>query len=667
MTQTVTGSAAVDGGDPEVRPQDDLFGHVNGSWWRSVEIPPDLPMAGDFVWLGVQTEADIDAILREAAELSLSAPAARTSPLAAPGTPLQQVGDLYRSFLSTDHVEERGAEPLTDLLAAAAAVVTPPQLVELFGRLAAVGVPGAFDVQVRTDDRQADRYVAYLSQAGLGLPDETYYRQEPFNAVLPAYRNHIAAMLRLLGDDPAAATAAADRVVALETRIAAVHWDRVAVRDVVRGYTLLDADEFAVTAPALDLTAWLRGAGADEGLLPEIVVRQPSFAAGLSELLGDAELPSWRDWLRFHIVRSYAGYLSAPFVDEHFEFYGRTLTGSAELKPRWKRAVALTNQVLGEAVGKLYVERHFPPESKTRMEILVGNLIEAYRRDIESLDWMGPQTRQRALDKLGQLRTKIGYPTRWRDYSTIEIRPDDLVGNVMRARAFESARELGKLGQPVDPDEWFMTPQTVNAYYSPGTHEICFPAAILRPPFFHPDADDAYNYGGIGAVIGHEIGHAFDDQGSRYDGAGNLADWWTDDDRARFQLRADRLIAQYDQFEPRDQPGFRVNGGLTVGENIGDLGGLQIGLQAYLISRDGSVPPVIAGLTGVQRVFTSWALCWRLKARAELGAQLLAVDPHAPAEFRANVARNLDEFHEAYRTEPGDGMWLDPPDRVRIW
>jgi putative endopeptidase len=650
------GNVEVDGGDEQIRPQDDLFGHVNGQWLETIEIAPDLPMAGHAIELVLQAEAHVRDILEEAAQAKAEAQ-----------TPRQQVGDLYTSFMDEDTVESLGAEPLAGLLEQIAAISSIADLAGTLGALARYDVGGAFDAYVNTDDRRSDRYIVNVTQGGIGLPDEAYYRDDAFAETRAAYQSHIAAMLGLLGDDEQTAAGAAMRILALETRLAAGHWDNVTTRDVVKAYNLTSYDDLKAAAPAFDFPAWLGAAGADESALAEVIVRQPSYLTAMSEALTDAPLEDWKDWLRFHLVSSLAPYLSTPFVEENFAFYGRTLTGAPELKVRWKRAVALSNQLLGEAVGEVYVAEHFPPEAKARMESLVANLVEAYRRDIEQLDWMGPDTREKALTKLSQFRPKIGYPAKWRDYSSVQIRPDDLVGNVLRGRAFETDRQIAKLGRPVDKDEWFMVPQTVNAYYNPGMNEICFPAAILQPPFFDPDADAALNYGGIGAVIGHEIGHGFDDQGSQYDGEGNLVDWWTETDRSRFKERADKLIAQYDGFEPRALPGKTVNGGLTVGENIGDLGGLQIALQAYLISLEGAEPPVLDGLSGQQRVFTNWARCWRIKVREALATQLLAVDPHSPAEFRANVVRNLDEFHAAYKTAPGDGLWLDPAERVRIW
>ncbi len=396
-------------------------------------------------------------------------------------------------------------------------------------------------------------------------------------------------------------------------------------------------------------------------------MRQPSFLPALSEALTEVPLDDWKVWLTFHFTSEAAPFLSKSFVEENFDFYARTLSGTEEMRDRWKRGADLCGSAVGEAVGAEYVARVFPPEAKAQMDDLVDNLVEAYRISIGRLEWMSEETRERALEKLGQFRRKIGYPDAWRDYSTLDIVRDDLLGNVRRASAFETDRQLHKIGAPVDRGEWFMTPQTVNAYYNPGVNEICFPAAILRPPFFDAGADPALNYGGIGAVIGHEIGHGFDDQGSQYDGEGNLANWWTDDDRARFTELADKLIAQYDGFEPRTLPGHHVNGALTVGENIGDLGGLTIALLAYELSLRGGDAPVIDGLTGRERVLRNWALIWRIKTRPELALQLLSVDPHSPAEFRANIVRNLDEFHDTFATSPSDDLWLEPEDRVRIW
>jgi endothelin-converting enzyme/putative endopeptidase len=461
-------------------------------------------------------------------------------------------------------------------------------------------------------------------------------------------------------------------VLELETRIAKGHWERHETRDVQRTYNLTTHDELRTLLPAFDWSAYAEAvSGSDRAfgdtLLAEVVVRQPSFFTHLQEVLTETPLEAFKELLVVKVLRSTAGYLSSEFVETNFDFYGRTLNGTPELRARWKRGVALVEGAIGEAVGKEYVARHFPPSSKAMMDELVANLLAAYRDSISRLDWMTEETKQRAYRKLETFRPKIGYPDEFRDYSRLEVSAEDLLGNVRAVAAFENDRELGKIGGPVDRDEWFMLPQHVNAYYNPGMNEICFPAAILQAPFFDADAEPAENYGGIGAVIGHEVGHGFDDQGSQYDERGNMENWWTAEDREAFQARADKLIKQYDGFEPAELPGEHVNGALTVGENIGDLGGITIALKAYLISLEGQEAPVVDGLTGQQRVFLNFAHVWRSKRRKEQMLQLITVDPHSPAEFRANIVRNLDEFVEAFDVRPGDGLWLDPEDRVRIW
>jgi putative endopeptidase len=472
-------------------------------------------------------------------------------------------------------------------------------------------------------------------------------------------------MLRLVEEpDP---EDAAPRIMALETALAAGHWTAVDSRDALKTYNKRTRAQLDELAPALAWGEWLATFKAPEGSFDQVVVRQPEALETAGRLLGEIPLADWKAWLVFHHVRAAAAFLSSRFVDADFAFYGTKLSGIPELRERWKRGVSVVEGGLGEAVGRLYVALHFPPEHKAHMQRLVGWLVEAYRVDIEALDWMSPETRRRALEKLDQFTPKIGYPDRWRDYSALEIDPDDLLGNVRRADAFETDRNLAKLGEEIDRDEWHMTPQTVNAYYNPGMNEIVFPAAILRSPFFDPEADDAVNFGGIGAVIGHEIGHGFDDQGSRYDGRGNLVDWWTDADRAGFDERAQALIAQYDGFVPEGLDGHHVNGALTVGENIGDLGGITIAHKAYRLSLEGAEAPELDGLTGSQRVFLGWGQVWRTVVRDAEQIRRLAIDPHSPPEFRANVVRNLDEFHEAFDVAEGDAMWLDEKHRVRIW
>ena len=662
MTQEIGSAAAHDAQhvDGSIRPQDDLFGHVNGTWFATAEFRPDLSTIGGFMDLILEAEAEVGEILREASEAAASGVAPR-------GSDRQKIGDLFASFMDEDRVEALGYGPLAADLAAIDALQNLKGLPGLLGRFQREDLGGLVRCYVKTDDRRSDRYIVNMAQGGLGLPDESYYRDDAFAEHRAKYVAHVAAMLRLVGRSATQAEDEAGRLMALETRLAAAHWDRVRCRDVLATYNLTTLDELRASAPVFDWAGWIAALGGTEDQFAEVVVRQPSFLPALSEVLAEASLDDWKIWLTFHLIRGAAPYLSRAFVDAHFEFYLRTLTGAEEQRDRWKRGVQLCNGAIGEAVGAEYVARVLPPEARAEMEELVGNLLEAYRVSIGRLDWMGAETRARALEKLTQFRSKIGYPNTWRDYSALEIARDDLIGNVRRADAFETARQLRKIGAPVDRDEWFMTPQTVNAYYNPGSNEICFPAAILRPPFFQAGADPALNYGGIGAVIGHEIGHGFDDQGSQYDGDGNLVNWWTDEDRAQFKVRADKLIAQYDGFEPRGMPGRNVNGALTVGENIGDLGGLTIALLAYELSLRGKAPPVIDGLSGRQRLFQNWAYVWRVKRRPELALQLLSVDPHAPAEFRANIVRNLDEFHAAYATSPSDALWLDPTDRVRIW
>ncbi len=641
--------------DHDVRPQDDLFGHTNGRWLATAEIPADRGRYGTFDVLREQAEGHVRDLI---AEVASGSPAV--------GTVAAKVGDAYASFMDEAAVEARGTAPLEPLLEAVRSVRDRASLLAALGHLFRVGVGGPAIAFVNTDDRDPDRYVVYLEQGGLGLPDESYYREEAHAATLAAYGPHVARMLTLAGwPDPAGA---AERVVALETRLAAGHWDKVTNRDPVKTYTLVDREGLTALAPEIDWAAWLSGLGAPESILDAVVVRQPGHLAALGRALDEVSVETWRDWLAWHVVHEFAPYLTAALVEENFEFYGRTLSGVPEMRDRWKRGVAFVEGALGEAVGQLYVERHFPPHAKAAMEALVDNLVEAFRRRFTDLPWMGEQTRTEAIAKLEAFTPKIGYPDQWRDYSALQIAADDLVGNVIRASSFETDRHLAKLGGPVDRSEWFMTPQTVNAYYNPGMNEIVFPAAILQPPFFDVDADDAANYGGIGAVIGHEVGHGFDDSGSQFDGDGRLRDWWTEADRTNFTARADALIAQFDTLEARDAPGHHVNGALTVGENIGDLCGLAIGHAAYRIAveRSGAEPAVLDDATGDQRFFLGWAQIWRGKAREAEAIRLLALDPHAPMDQRGNVARNLDEFHEAFGTQPGDGMWLEPGARVRI-
>jgi putative endopeptidase len=646
--------------NPQIRPQDDLFRHVNGRWLDSAEIPEDRAVYGTFHKLRDEAEAQLKAILDDVG-------AAARAGDNAPGSEAQKVGDLFAAFMAEETIDRLGAEPISEQLAQVEAITDLPGLIRTLGQLDRAGVGGPFGYFVNGDAKQSDRYVMYLNQGGLSLPDESYYREATFEEIRSEFVGHVERMLKL-AQVPGDAQEAAARIMALESRLASSHWDRVSSRDATRTYTKLDRAGLQALSPQFDWTAWVDGLAVPQSAFDEVVVRQPSYFTGLGAALAELPLEDWKAWLRWRVVHSAASLLSAPFVEENFAFYGRTLTGAPQLRERWKRGVAVVESALGEAVGKLYVERHFPAEAKERMVELVEHLVEAYRQSIAGLDWMSEETRGRALEKLATFTPKIGYPDVWRDYSSLEIVPGDLVGNLRRAGEFELAREMDKVGGPVDRDEWFMTPQTVNAYYNPLMNEIVFPAAILQPPFFDSEADDAANYGAIGAIIGHEIGHGFDDQGSKYDGDGNLHDWWTDADRAEFEKRTAVLIEQYDVLEPRQTPGHHVNGALTVGENIGDLGGLSIAYTAYLIALGGAAAPDLDGLTGAQRFFISWAQGWRGKGRDTEVIRRLSLDPHSPEEFRCNaVVRNIDAFHTAFDVSENDELWLAPDQRVRIW
>ncbi|THG32612.1 peptidase M13 [Glaciibacter flavus] len=644
--------------DDSIRPQDDLFRHVNGSWMARTEIPSDKARWGSFYVLHEAAEQAVHDIIVESADKTDG----RTDEE-------RKVGDLFASFMDDERIESLGAAPIAEQLALAASVHSVPDLLSALGSLEHDGVSGFAQLFVDNDPGNPERYLVFVEQGGIGLPDESYFREDSFAEIRDAYRAHLERMFGLAGMSDAAERA--ERVFTLETDVAGHHWDNVASRDSEKTYNLRTWDEVAaaVAEPAgADLNVWLDAVGAPAGALANVVVRQPEFLTGLGALLVDEHIDAWRDWLSWQIIRSNAAYLSTAFVEANFDFYGRTLSGTPEMRVRWKRGVSLVEGAMGEAVGRIYVERHFPQESKTAMDVLVANLVEAYRQSISQLDWMGEDTRARALEKLGKFTPKIGFPVKWRDYSSLAISSDDLVSNVRATAHYEFDRELGKIGKPLDRDEWFMTPQTINAYYNPGFNEIVFPAAILQYPFFSPERDAAANYGAIGAVIGHEIGHGFDDQGSKFDGDGRLTDWWTEADRAAFDERTASLIAQYDALAPLQVPDHHVNGALTIGENIGDLGGLAIAWKAYVISLDGAEPPVIDGLTGAQRFFLSWAQAWQLKARDAEVIRLLAIDPHSPNEFRCNqIVRNIDEFYSAFGVQESDASWLPSDERVTIW
>lgn len=658
--------------DSTVRPQDDFYRHVNGTWLATHTIPADRPMDGAFHTLRDASEKYARTIAQDAADGSLDDPDAH------------RIATLWTQFLDEDTIEEAGATPLRPDLDAIHACTTHEELAREMGRLMREGIGGLIGAYVGTDPHDSSHYMVSLVQSGIGLPDEAYYREDDYAPIREAYVAHTARLLRLAGvTDP---EGAAKRIMELETQIASHHRDSVSNRDPLLSDNPTLWGQIASLAPGFDWDAWAQGARMPvAGLV--VNVDQPDFLIAAASLWADTDLSVLKEWLSASAIDCHASLLSSDFVNENFDFHGRTLSGTEELRPRWKRALGLIEAYLGEAMGRAWVARHFPPDAKEAMDALVRRLLDAYGESIRGLDWMSEDTKVKALAKLATFNPKIGYPVKWRDYSTLNLDPEaTIVENVRAANAHATDREWAKLGRPVDRDEWYMTPQTVNAYYNPTQNEIVFPAAILQPPFFDTEADDAVNFGAIGAVIGHEIGHGFDDQGSRYDGEGNLSNWWTDEDRAAFEERTHALIDQYDaltpailleQGEESEEGGERtlphVNGALTIGENIGDLGGLTIAWKAWAASlaEQGLTPhtaPVIDGITGPQRFFYSWARAWRTATRPQFARQMLAIDPHSPAEFRCNqVLRNLDTFAEAFDVTPSDKMWLEPSQRVTIW
>ena len=641
--------------DRSVRPQDDLFRHLAGGWLAGDVIPADRARYGSFDALADATEKQVKAIVDElAARQDLAA-----------GSDERKIADLYASFMDEKALERRGTSALRAELAKITALTGKGQLAAVFADLQALGVAQPLGFFINPDARNSTRYVVYLEQGGLGLPDRDYYLKDDarLKEARLAYLGHVQRMLTLAGVSDAKAEA--ERIVELETAIARAQWTKVESRDAIRSYNKIAVKGLAALGAGFDWPAYLGAAGVGDKV-KELIVRQPSYVKGLAKLIDETPLSTWQAYLQWHVIAALAPYLGEDFVTASFDFYGRTLRGIPEDRPRWKRGLALIDESLGEALGRSYVARHFPQQNKLRMESLVANLIGAYRQSITGLDWMGPKTRQQALAKLAKITVKIGYPSRWRDYGALAIERDDLVGNVVRARRFEAQRQVAKLGHPIDRSEWEMTPQTVNAYYNPEMNEIVFPAAILQPPFFDVSADDAANYGAIGAVIGHEISHGFDDQGSHYDGNGNLRDWWTPADHAKFNAKAKALVAQYSAYSP--VAGYNVNGELTLGENIADTSGLAIAYKAYGISLAGKPAPLIDGLSGDQRFCLGFAQVWRSKSRDAEAVRRIKSDPHSPPEFRANgTLSNNDAFYRAFAVQPGDKLYRSPAERVRIW
>jgi predicted metalloendopeptidase len=642
------------GFDKSVRPQDDLFRYVNGAWLTKTEIPADRPVYGTFVQLDEKAEADLYALIEELAGDRNKKP----------GSTAQQVGDFYASFTNEARLNALGADPLQPRLADVDKIATTAQLADAIGRYSVVGLPGAVGGFIEADAGDPTKVALYLVQAGTALPDRDYYlKDDPkFADIRAKYQTYLETVFTLAKRPRAAEDARA--VLALETELAKIQWTQVESRDAVKTYNKYPVSKVVADFPGFDWMAWARPQGLDKAT--EWVISQPSFFRGFAAMVPTTPLETWKAWMSAQIISGLAPYLSREFADARFEFFNKALSGQQEQRQRWKRGVQLINGSMGEALGQLYVAKHFPAASKARMEKMIANLIEAYRQSITELDWMTPDTKKEALAKLAKFSPKIGYPPKWRDYSALRINGDDLVGNVERANRLEHEYQVSKLGRPVNRDEWLMSPQTVNAYYNPVKNEIVFPAAILQPPFFDVTADDAVNYGSIGAVIGHEIGHGFDDQGRRFDGDGKLRDWWKPEDETEFQKRAKLLIEQFNGYSPL--PGMHVNGELTLGENIGDLGGLSIAYKAWKISLAGKPSPTIDGLTGDQRFFMGWAQAWRAKARQEYLQRQVLADPHAWAEFRANgPLGNIQAFYDAFSVKAGDKLFIDPAKRVKIW
>ena len=642
--------------DHTTRPQDDFYRYATGVWSDNTEIPEDQPLFGTFQMLRNLSEEQVKAILEDAA--------------ANPGSGVRQkLGDMYGSFLDEARANEFRVAPIQADLHRIAAIQNLDDLTELIGEFSKQGIPELFGMGVESDPGNPERHVMFIGQGGLSLPDEAYYREEKHAEIRDAFVPFVAEMFEHAGWTAEGALSAANQILAFETKIAAHHWDVVQSRDMEKIYNLTTFDELQKLTPTFSWKRWLEGAEIEKRIFAESVVMMPSFMQGTAEFYVDENLEIIKTWYAFQLINSMAAYLSDDFVNTRFDFYGKKLSGAPELRARWKRAVQAVEGSLGEAIGEIYVEKHFPAEAKEKMDRLVHFLIEAYRESINALSWMSETTKKRAIEKLDKFTPKIGYPVKWRDYSNLEIDRNDLVGNIRRVTAFDMAFELEKIGKPIDKDEWGMTPQTVNAYYHPLRNEIVFPAAILQPPFFNLEAEDAANFGAIGSVIGHEIGHGFDDQGSKFDGDGALKSWWTEEDREAFEKLTRNLIEQYNDLSPRQlDDSHKVNGAFTIGENIGDLGGVAIALKAYFMSLEGKEPEVIEGLTAEQRFFLAYATNWRQKGRDEIMIQRLATDPHSPAEFRANqILRNIDAFYEAFEVTEDDAMWLDKSQRVTIW
>lgn len=644
---------SVENMDTSIRPGDDFFSYVNGKWLEQTELPADKPAYGGFSVLNEEAQEQVKSIIEESATGDF-----------AKGTDEQKVGDLFKSWMDVDTRNARGIEPLKPEFRRIDSIGNYDELALYFAAANRRGYAMPFGLGQDADFKDPTTYMIYAAQSGLGLPDREYYLKDDEKSaeLREKYVAHIEKMFDLAGLPGGAA--AARTIMALEHRLSAEQMKKEDTRDMIALYNKIPVDELDELMPKFNWDGYLAESGLPE--LDGVVVMMRDYMGALDDIIEDTDLDTWKTYLRWAVLNATANRLTTEIDKQNFEFYGKTLAGVEEQEEMWRRGVNVVNRNVGEVVGKVYVNRHFPPEAKERMLKLVGNLVKAYEISIKNLDWMTDETKAQALDKLSKFTPKVGYPDVWRDYSGLSIDSDDLFGNLERAALAEHERAIGRQGGPVDRTEWGMTPQTVNAYYNPPLNEIVFPAAILQPPFFNLEADDAVNYGAIGAVIGHEIGHGFDDSGSTFDGDGVLRNWWTDEDRAEFEKRTAKLIAQYNDFHPFDD--LSVNGEYTLGENIGDLGGISIGLLAYKLSLNGEEAPVIDGLTGVQRVFLGFGQVWRSKYRDEFLRLLIGTDPHAPSMYRANGAvRNVPDFYEAFDVHEGDALYLPPEERVKIW
>ncbi|RUO49201.1 M13 family metallopeptidase [Pseudidiomarina donghaiensis] len=651
--QQLTSGLRLDAFNTEVRPQDDLFQFVNGTWYDNTEMPADKSRIGSFLELRERNQERLRTLIETAAAEQAEA-----------GTNSQKIGDFFNSFMDVEKLNSLGYTPIAADLQAIAQVETHADVAARFAELAKLGVSGPFGFYVYGDKKNPDYNALYFGQSGLSLPDRDYYLkdEEKFIEIRAQYKDYIKDILAMV--DYEQAEAAADAILELETKIAQAHWSRVQSRDAEATYNPKSPEELKQLMGSFDFETYAKITGIDGA--DEYVVSQLSYFETFGDMFDDVSVETWKHYMTLRTVNRFASVLTEEINDRNFAFYGKVLRGTPEQEPRWKRGVDATDRALGEVLGQLYVAEYFPPAAKARMEELVDNLIVAYGESIKDLEWMSEETKQKALEKLGKFTPYVGYPSEWRDYSDLVVTDDNLVENIKRSYAFDYQEMISEIGQPVKEEDWGMTPQTVNAYYSPVRNEIVFPAGILQPPFFDMEAEDAVNYGGIGAVIGHELGHGFDDQGSKYDGDGNLNSWWTDGDREAFDARGAQLAAQYDSYEVI--PDTFINGKLTLGENIGDLAGLTIAYRAYVNSLNGKESPVMDGYTGEQRVFLGWAQVWKNKSRDEFVRNQVLSDPHSPADYRVNgTVVNIPAFYEAFDVKPGDELYLPPEQRVTIW